>query len=180
MTALSASDGRPRSIWPAIRSWLVQAALLAALWWILTDGAAGSWLVGAPVIAVLATFGALKAGPSPMTWSPGGLLLFLPYFLWTSLLGAADVARRAFRPRLALDPVFHDHAIRLSTEPARVFFANAVSLLPGTLSAELRDGHLIVHALDAGRPVGGDLARLEDKVARLFDQSIRATGESGE
>jgi hypothetical protein len=44
-----------------------------------------------------------------------------------------------------------------------------VSLLPGTLSAELEDDQLIVHSLDANLPILEPLRYLESLVSGLFD-----------
>lgn len=147
---------------------VVCTLVFAGLWWVLTDGDNTSWIVGAPVIACIVA-AIMLAGqvPSPRP-RLRGWFRFLPYFLWNSFLGAVDVARRVYSPQLILNPGFVNYPVRLSTEPARVFFANTVSLLPGTLSAELRDDELVVHALDTNRSVARDLAVLEDKVAALF------------
>ena len=151
-----------------VRAAAFRALLLAGLWWVLTEGAPSSWIIGAPVIAVIVAASMMARPGTPVRLRLAGLLNFLPYFVWMSVLGAADVARRVYGPQLILNPGFVNYPIRLSTEPARVFFANTVSLLPGTLSAELRDDELVVHALDTNRSVERDLAVLEDKVAALF------------
>ena len=46
--------------------------------------------------------------------------------------------------------------------------ANTVTLLPGTLSADLRGQILVVHVLDARGPAAERLALLERRVADLF------------
>ena len=46
--------------------------------------------------------------------------------------------------------------------------ANVVSLLPGTLSADIDGDGLVVHALDGRLPVTEQLAVLESRVADLF------------
>ena len=61
-----------------------------------------------------------------------------------------------------------DYSLHLREGTARVFFANIVSLLPGTLSADIRGDTLIVHVLDKNLPMFEQLRRLELAVARLF------------
>jgi multicomponent Na+:H+ antiporter subunit E len=46
--------------------------------------------------------------------------------------------------------------------------ANVVSLLPGTLSAELRGDCLKVHVLDANADVFEELQSLESKIKHVF------------
>ena len=149
-----------------------RTVLFALLWWILTQGAMNSWLVGAPVVvfAVLAS-GVLLPGVS---WSLPGIARFVPFFLWRSLYGGVDVARRALHPRLPISPRLFDHRWRLPPGLPRVFMANTVSLLPGTLSAELYEEHLRVHVLDETRAISRELQVLEKKVARVFGLNLVA------
>ena len=153
-----------------------RTVLFALLWWILTEGAVNSWLVGAPVVlfAVLVS-GVLLPGVS---WSLSGLVRFVPFFLWRSLYGGVDVARRALHPRLPISPGLLDYRWRLPPGLPRVFMANTVSLLPGTLSAELDDVYLHVHVLDETGAFTSELQVVEERVARLFGLSLGAD-ESG-
>jgi multicomponent Na+:H+ antiporter subunit E len=52
--------------------------------------------------------------------------------------------------------------------PARVFFANCLNLLPGTLTASWEDDVLQVHVLTEGPQVMAELRNLERQVALLF------------
>lgn len=61
----------------------------------------------------------------------------------------------------------------------RVFMANTVSLLPGTLSVELDEEHLRVHVLDQTGAFASELAMIEVRVARLFGLNL-ITDESEE
>ena len=151
-----------------------RTVLFALLWWILTDGAITSWLVGAPtvVFAVLAS-GALLPRVS---WSLSGIIRFVPFFLWHSLYGGVDVARRALHPRLPISPELFDHKWRLPPGLPRVFMANTVSLLPGTLSAELGEAHLRVHVLDYTCTFVSELPVIEARVAALFGLKLAADG----
>jgi multicomponent Na+:H+ antiporter subunit E len=93
---------------------------------------------------------------------------FLPFFCLQSLRGGVDVAWRAFHPGLPIHPCLVHYPLRLRETPARVFMANVVSLLPGTLSADIDGDSLIVHALDGRLPVAEQLAVLESRVANVF------------
>ena len=153
-----------------------RALFLAALWWTLTEGSATSWVIGGPLIMAVVALSVMAGQVTPIELRLSGLLRFLPYFLWNSILGAADVARRVYRPQLVLNPGLVAYRTLLPTEPARVFFANVVSLLPGTLSAELRNDELLVHVLDESRPVTAELANLEQQIALLFGQAVSSNG----
>ena len=58
--------------------------------------------------------------------------------------------------------------------PARALFALCVSLLPGTLVANVGGPDLLIHALDTGAPVAVELAALEDAVAAMFSLALPA------
>ncbi len=168
VTAISKHAGKGINYGTLARLCIVRGSVLAALWWLLTAGDTTSWAIGAPIILLLLTVSIRKARQTPMRWRLSAVLIFVPFFVWKSILGAIDVARRVYQPQMPLAPVMVDYQIGLSKEPARVLFANAVSLLPGTLSAELQDRRLVVHALDGTQNVTEDLAILEKKVADLF------------
>jgi len=151
-----------------------RAVLFALLWWMLTEGAADSWLVGAPVVVLAAlASGVLLPGTA---WSLPGLLRFIPFFLWHSLRGGVDVAGRALHPRLPISPGLLKHQWRLPTGLPRVFMANTVSLLPGTLSAELGEEFLHVHVLDLSGAFEAELTVIEARVAKMFGLNLAADG----
>jgi multicomponent Na+:H+ antiporter subunit E len=163
---------------PSIRRFRDSAPRLvgfALLWWILTGGVHSSWIVGVPVV-IGATVASLMLTPTPPPgWNWIAIARFLPFFLWQSLKGGADVARRALHPALPLSPFVLDYPTRLPLGQGRVFLANTISLLPGTLSAELRDDQLVVHGLDESLPVHDDLVALETRIAELFGIKLEDT-----
>lgn len=75
------------------------------------------------------------------------LLAMAPGFVWRSLLGALDVARRALDPRLPLDPGWVEMTVELP-DGGRVALGGELSLMPGTLAAGIDGDRLLVHVLD--------------------------------
>lgn len=104
-----------------------------------------------------------------------GLIRFLPYFVWNSLRGGVDVAVRVLHPQLPIEPALVRYELRLRDSAARVLMADTVTLLPGTLSADLDDHVLVVHVLNAGAPFDEVLEVLEQRVADLFGLDDGAT-----
>ncbi|MDT8439035.1 MAG: Na+/H+ antiporter subunit E [Wenzhouxiangellaceae bacterium] len=148
-------------------AWTIQTLPVLFVLWLVLDGA-GSWPVGllAAVLAALA-LGWLAEGPL-FRLAPGPLLAFAAFFLIESLRGGTDVAWRTLHPRLPIAPDFFDYSIDLPRGPATTLLISTISLLPGTLSAELkRDEHrLVVHSLSGGGHES--VARLERRIAVLF------------
>ena len=165
-----------------LASGLRRTALFAFLWWTLTAADSHSWIIGVPVV-LAATAASLALSP-PSRWriSLAGLAGFIPYFTWRSMAGSVDVAWRVLHPRLPISPSFEEYPLRLPAEgPARVFFADIVSLLPGTLSAELRADSMTIHVLNGDSPnASTELQRLELKVGALFGLQLAASRGSSE
>ncbi len=150
--------------------------LFAALIWLtLTAGDPASLAVGAPIVAVAALASALLLPRLP--WAPRAILRFALYFLVQSIKGGVDVARRAFDPRLPLAPGVIVYPFRIEGELPRVALTNTISLLPGTLGADMDGDSLYVHALDERRDVRADIARAEARIAALFGLTLAASGD---
>lgn len=146
----------------------VTLSALAALWALLTDADPGAWLLGVPALLAAAWAAWKLGGDVEAGLSPLGLLRFAPFFVWESLRGGLDVAARTLAPRMRIRPGFFLYRTRLLRQDARVFLANCVSLLPGSLAADLDGDHLEIHLLDAEADPSRDLRRLELAVARVF------------
>ncbi|MBT8428751.1 MAG: Na+/H+ antiporter subunit E [Gammaproteobacteria bacterium] len=162
---------------PAHFSWstLVSRGLLFSLtWWILSDGAPGSWWIGVPAV-LLALFASVALLPAVhFRWM--AFFRFVPFFLVRSLMAGADVASRAFRPGMPIAPDLVEYPLRLPPGLAGVFMADTVSLLPGTLSTDIRQNVLTIHVLDGGKDMFPELEAVEQGVARMFGVFLTAPG----
>ncbi len=148
---------------------LSRSGLFALLWWILADGAESSWWIGVPAVLVAVAASTLLLPPLPFLWHE--LLRFAPLFLIRSLLGGVDVARRAFHPEMPIAPDIIAYRLKLPPGLPRVFMANTISLLPGTLSAGLDRDVLQVHILGGRKGFLAEIESVEKGVARLFAAS---------
>jgi multicomponent Na+:H+ antiporter subunit E len=154
---------------------LVRVLVMGGLWVVLVGGdlRAPALAVGT-VVAAAAAATALR-GPHPWRLRPGGALRFVPLFLWMSVVGGFDVAQRAFRFKPPLAPSLMPFQLRLDAgTPPATFFVNLISLLPGTLCAEVRGAHLRLHVVDRNQPVEARLRSLEAAVAAMFGVSATA------
>lgn len=161
---------------PDWRGWVRRIALFAALWWILTDGVAASWVIGAPIVLLAAWLSRTLWADPPL--SVLGVARFVPFFAYQSLAGATDVAKRALQPTMPLYPGVVRHRLRLPPGVARVSLANVVSMLAGTLSADLEGDELVIHALDARNDLHAMVEDLEPRIAAVFNLPLEpASGE---
>lgn len=142
---------------------------LAALWWLLAGEDRASWSIDAPLVLVLAAWPPDDAGGAAARLQPSPLPVFVPLFVWRTLVGSCDVAWRALHRRLPFDPVVVDYTLRLPAQgPPRVFFANCINRHPGTLTASWHGDVLRVHVLTSGPQAMAELRALERQVALLF------------
>ncbi|SCY65742.1 Na+/H+ antiporter subunit E [Paracoccus tibetensis] len=145
------------------------AVILAVIWGVLADWRLESWLFGGP--AVLLALWLLTLLPPARRWTmaPLAALRFAGWFAVQAVRGAVDVSLRAVSPRMPLNPGFRSWRTTLPEGTPRIMLANAVSLLPGTLSAEIEGQRLVIHLLDCHTDLAAEIGRLEARIAAVFN-----------
>jgi multicomponent Na+:H+ antiporter subunit E len=155
----------------------VRALALAAGWSVFAEGAVGALAFGVPVVALaVGTRWALghPVWPRLYLW---GLVRFAAAFLSGLLLGGVDVGWRALSPRLPLSPDWLMYDVRLSEDSARTLLIIAMSMMPGTLSADIEGTRLRVHVLvTAGGDPRKQIEVLEQHIASAFGQVFEREG----
>ena len=154
------------------RTWLSVMAITTLGWFVLLGDDPASWIVGGPCVVLCAWYSASLRPVARVRTSLSGWLRLLPYFLWSSIEGGWDVARRVLTPALAVSPGFIDYPLRLAPGPARNFFVQFIGLLPGTLGAWLDNDSLRVHVLNLDADHGRSLRDAEQRVAAAFATGI--------
>lgn len=92
----------------------------------------------------------------------------MAFFLHRSLVGGAQVAWLALRPRMGLRPGLREIELLLPEGIGRVLLAQTLNLLPGTLSVELDANRLCLHVLDEAAPVEEEVREAEARIAHLL------------
>jgi multicomponent Na+:H+ antiporter subunit E len=153
---------------------VVRALLYFALWIVVDQSAKPANLVVGVLASAAATWASLKLLPPAIgRVRLGALLLLLPRFLWQSLVAGVDVARRAFAPRLDLQPGFIDYRTQLPPGSARNAFELIASLMPGSVPSDETRGTIEFHCLDTRQPVAEQLAAEERAYARALQPGSR-------
>jgi len=160
---------RPRLVWGA-QSFIVLFSI-----WLVFEGAQ-AWPVGVLAAITGGVVAGWLADEPPRKWNPLRLFEFCAFFLIESVRGGMDVAWRTLHPKMPVRPNFFRHRMVLPKGQPSTLLISTISLLPGTLSAELdRDENvLVVHSLTGGG--ARSVERLEQRIARLFS----LTGAAGE
>ena len=129
-----------------VKAILHRAVLFGAGWLGLTGASADALPAGAVVVSI-AVWLSLRLLPATHPLVMWRLARHLPRFVAGSVSGGIDVAKRAFSPRLRLNPGWVEIPSDLP-DGARVALGAELSLMPGTLSAGSEEGRLLVHLLD--------------------------------
>jgi multicomponent Na+:H+ antiporter subunit E len=146
------------------RAAVERAAIYLALWFVLLPSTKPGDVVLGLAAAAAATWISLRLlPPEGGRVRLGALMLQGPHFLWESVRGGIDVARRALAPRMTLEPGFVTSPTRLPRGMARNTFSTVASLMPGTLPAGEDGESLVVHALDVSQPVAEQLGAEEQR-----------------
>ena len=159
----------------SMRAMLIRGALLFGLWMVLLQSVKPGDLAMGAVAAAAATWASLRLMPP----AAGRvrllrLLALAPRFLWGSLLGGIDVARRALAPGLPLRTGFVDYATGFPRGAPRNLFATITSLMPGTLPCGEGESTIEYHCLDVEQPVAAQMAEDERRYARAIVAGDRA------
>lgn len=149
-----------------------RAAVYAVVLWIVAEGDLAGWMFLLPIAALVGTLDAAASGWRIWRVRPLAAARLAGYFIVQSVRAGVDVALRALRPSLPIDPGMTLFALRLTDPASRVLFANVVSLLPGTLAVRLDGERLHLHVLDAGVAVEPGLRELERRVAALHGTAL--------
>ena len=150
---------------------LFRGTAFALVWWVLAEGRADSWGLGAVSVAAALVVSLYLTPPGPDRLSPTGLLGFAGFFLIQSFKGGIQVASRAFRPRMDMVPALVEVPVALPEGLARVLLVNTLNLLPGTVSVRLDGDSLHLHVLDARQPIAEEVRETEAHIARMLGAS---------
>lgn len=145
-------------------------AVLFLLLWLVLYGSDPVGLLAGGVSAIGAAWVSLRLLPE----GPGRIRIFalgawIWHFLGNSLLAGIDVARRAFDPRLPLEPGFVTYRCDLPPGLRKSLFCTAASLMPGSLPAGLDDeGNIVIHCLDRSQPITAQMAAEEARLRNVL------------
>ena len=132
----------------------LKLALVLACVWVLLSGIISPLLLGfglasSLAVAWLAARADRRDGePIPFALRIGRLARYLLWLAWEIVKSNVDVSRRILSPGLPIAPAVRWLPASQRSELGRVVYANSITLTPGTLSINLRDGWVEVHALN--------------------------------
>jgi multicomponent Na+:H+ antiporter subunit E len=164
---------------------LLLASLLFLFWMILTASLAALNVVEG---AVMAAFTALVSFAVMGTYIDKDItvpvLLRFPFFalalVWEIIKANWDVMKIVLHPRLPISPRVVRFHIKLRGDLPRTFYADSITLTPGTVTIDVEDDVFYVHCLAPHHEEGLLEGKLERMVAWLFKQELGEQDTVGE
>lgn len=142
------------------------AALILSGFWLALSGHYTAFLFSAGIVCVL--FSLMMAHRIKVIDReyPHHLLIrslkYFPWLLFEILKSARDVAKIILNPKLSISPTLVRVKATQQTSLGQVIYANSITLTPGTISIELKENEILVHALTVDGAAGilsGDMDR---------------------
>lgn len=151
-----------------LTQWALVWALVCLAWWALAEGEVPNWPFVLPASALVsALVMALVAGQMiRLRWRV--LPELVCFFVWQSLLGGLDVARRALAGSVQFEGEFIRYPLSLSVGLARQIWVGGVGLFPGTLVVGVESDAVVIHVLDKNMSVLAGLLTFERYLVRLL------------
>ena len=165
----------------------MKLALVLVGVWVLLSGILSPLLLGfglasSLAVAWLAARADRRDGdPVPFVLRLGRLARYLLWLAWEIVKANVDVSRRILSPSLPIAPAVRWLPASQRSELGRVIYADSITLTPGTLSIDLVDGWVEVHALNEESL--DDLARnpdMDERVSRLEPEPARSQPSGSE
>ena len=152
------------------RSVLIRIFLFSLGWWVLAEGDLKEpWLISVGVGAAV-VFSMFLFPPVFHGWRIRKVLAFIPWFIWNSILGGIDVARRSLSKDMRLEPKVVKIQLHHGEIPS-LLLAWVVSLLPGTACVQWRGSGMSIHILDEKSDPLPKVQELERKLSEMVDES---------
>ena len=92
---------------------------------------------------------------------------YVPWLLWQIFKSNLEIARIILNPRLPVSPRLLRVRASQRTAVGQVIYANSITLTPGTISLDLREGQILVHALTADSAAGVESGDMDRRVSSL-------------
>lgn len=133
---------------------LVKWSVLLALFWLLLSGIYQPLIIAFGVISVLIVIYVLKrmdeTDSEPKSVATG--FRIVRYFTWLTgqiIASSIHVSKLVWGNPKSLSPSLAKISVDEVPDKVRVLYANSITLTPGTLSVDIEDDEITVHALQA-------------------------------
>lgn len=151
---------------------LVLTAFLAGLWLVLSGSLKGLLLMLGLASIVLVVIIASRMDVvddegHPYHLQPLGVLHYWGWLLVEIIKSNLDVSKRILHPAMPIAPTLLRVRASQTSELGQVIYANSITLTPGTVSVDLKEGYIEVHALTRETAAALRAGEMDRRVALL-------------
>jgi multicomponent Na+:H+ antiporter subunit E len=93
--------------------------------------------------------------------------VYWPWLLWEIVKANLEVARLILAPRMAISPTVIKVKASQPDELGQVIYANSITLTPGTVSIDVRDATIEVHAITREMAEGLQTGEMDRRVTQM-------------
>ena len=132
---------------------LVSTFLILFAFWLLLSGHYTAFLMTAGALCALGVvlfarrMDVVDHEGHPVHLATRALLVYWPWLLKEIAVSAMQVSAIILHPRLPISPTMVRVRSTQKTDVGRTTFANSITLTPGTISVEVSEDEILVHAL---------------------------------
>jgi len=96
-----------------------------------------------------------------------GMILYFPWLLWEIVKANLVVAKIIISPRMEIQPHIFTIQASQQSEVGNVVYSHSITLTPGTVTVDVEDGEMSVHALTNAAAAGVKTGEMDSKVTKL-------------
>lgn len=100
-----------------------------------------------------------------MAWR---FITYIPWLIKQIFLANIHVASLVLSPKMPIEPQILTFKTKLESDISSVTLANSITLTPGTITMDIKDGVFYVHALSQKVADELNAGEMEDRVAHIF------------
>ena len=101
-------------------------------------------------------------------------MAYVPWLFYSIVKANIDVALLILNPRLPVAPALLQFRTNLKRNISQVTLANSITLTPGTVTIDLKEGRYLVHALEPKLAESLLSGEMQNKVAGIFGEQPEA------
>lgn len=90
-------------------------------------------------------------------------LIYVPYFLWQMIKANIQIALIVINPKLPINPDIIKGKTILKTQTGKLALTSSITLTPGTLSVDEKNGEVEIHCVTAQKESGDNIIKPFEK-----------------
>lgn len=148
---------------------LLLAVLLTGIWYLLS-GMFDALHLGIGVVTALLIAVGYRPVEDSTTWRVGRFLLYVPWLIGQIVISNLRVARVVLTPSMPIAPAFVRQRPGVTGPRALTLLGSSTTLTPGTLTVDITEDEVFVHALDTASAQDVRNHVIARRVARVFPE----------